>query len=42
MRPFASPFDPHDGDWFLSAGTDDAAYKRLLKPFSIPAGGGDA
>ena len=40
QRPFASPFDPHDGDWFLSAGTDDAAYKRLLKPFSIPAGGG--
>ena len=40
QRPFASPFDPHDGNWFLSAGTDDAAYKRLLKPFSIPAGGG--
>jgi murein tripeptide amidase MpaA len=38
-RPFASPFSPHDGDWFLSAGTDDAAYKRLLKPFSVPAGG---
>jgi murein tripeptide amidase MpaA len=40
QRPFASPFDPHDGDWFLSAGTDDIAYKRLLKPFQIPAGGG--
>jgi hypothetical protein len=40
VRPFASPFDPHAGDWFLSAGTDDVAYKRLLKPFSIPAGGG--
>ena len=40
MRPFASPFDPHAGDWFLSAGTDDQAYKRLQKAFSIPAGGG--
>ena len=39
-RPFASPFDPHDGDWFLSAGADDVAYKRLLKPFAIPAAGG--
>ena len=39
IRPFASPFDPHDGDWFLSAGTDDQAYKRLLKPFTVPAGG---
>ena len=39
-RPFASPFDPHAGDWFLSAGADDQAYKRLLKPFAIPAGGG--
>ena len=41
IRPFASPFDPHDGDWFLSAGATDAAYKRLLKPFSVPAGGGN-
>ena len=40
VRPFASPFDPHAGDWFLSAGTDDVAYKQLLKPVSIPAGGG--
>jgi hypothetical protein len=39
VRPFASPFDPHDGNWFLSAGTNDQAYKRLLKPFSTPAGG---
>ncbi len=39
IRPFAAPFDPHDGDWFLSAGTDDAAYKRLLKSFTVPAGG---
>ena len=34
-RPFASPFEPHDGDWFLSAGADDQAYKRLLKPFDL-------
>jgi murein tripeptide amidase MpaA len=40
IRPYASPFDPHAGSWFLSAGYDDSAYKRLLKPFSIPAGGG--
>jgi murein tripeptide amidase MpaA len=40
LRPFASPFDPHAGNWFLSAGADDAAYKRLLKPVSVPAGGG--
>ena len=38
-RPFASPFDPHEGNWFVSAGASDAAYKRLLKPFSVPAGG---
>ena len=31
----------HDGDWFMSAGAHDAAYKRLLKPFSVPAGGGN-
>ncbi len=40
LRPYASPFEPHDGNWFFSAGADDQAYKRLLKPFSIPAGGG--
>ena len=40
LRPFASPFDPFDGDWFMSAGAHDAAYKRLQKPFSVPAGGG--
>jgi len=40
LRSFASPFDPHAGSWFLSAGADDAAYKRLLKPAAIPAGGG--
>ena len=40
QRPFASPFNPHAGSWFLSAGADDIAYKRLLKPFAIPAGGG--
>jgi murein tripeptide amidase MpaA len=39
IRPFAAPFDPHAGDWFLSAGATDQAYKRLLKPFAIPAGG---
>ncbi len=40
VRPGADPFEPHDGDWFLSAGYDDVSYKRLLKPFSIPADGG--
>ncbi|HVF78265.1 MAG TPA: M14 family metallopeptidase [Solirubrobacteraceae bacterium] len=40
LRPGASPFAPHAGSWFLSAGADDVAYKRLLKPFAIPAGGG--
>jgi hypothetical protein len=39
-RPGASPFAPHEGNWFLSAGATNAAYKRLLKPFAIPAGGG--
>ncbi|HYH62962.1 MAG TPA: M14 family metallopeptidase, partial [Solirubrobacterales bacterium] len=34
-RPFANPFEPHEGDWFVSAGSTDAAYKRLLKPFSV-------
>ena len=28
-RPGASPFEPFTGDWFMSAGTDDVAYKRL-------------
>ena len=39
QRPGASPFDPHAGSWFLSAGTDDQAYKRLQKTFTVPAGG---
>jgi murein tripeptide amidase MpaA len=39
VRPFAAPFEPHAGEWFLSAGTDDQAYKRLQKTFTIPAGG---
>jgi hypothetical protein len=39
LRPFAAPFDPHAGSYFLSAGATDVAYKRLLKPFSVPAGG---
>ena len=39
VRPFAAPFDPHAGDWFLSAGATDEAYKRLQKDFSIPASG---
>jgi len=34
-RPFASPFEPVDGDWFMSAGADDAAYKRLSKTFDL-------
>ncbi len=34
-RPFASPFDPVDGDWFVSAGATDAAYKRLAKTFDL-------
>ncbi len=38
-RPYANPFEPHEGDWFASAGSTDGAYKRLLKPFSVPAGG---
>jgi len=40
QRPGAPPFEPHDGESFLSAGTHDAAYKRLSKTFTIPAGGG--
>ena len=28
-RPGASPFEPFTGDWFVSAGTDDVAYKRF-------------
>ena len=40
QRAGASPFDPFTGDWFRSAGTDDASYKRLKKAFTIPAGGG--
>jgi hypothetical protein len=38
QRPGASPFEPFTGDWFRSAGTDDAAYKRLTKSFDLPAG----
>ena len=42
IRPFASPFDPHDGRLVPVGGRRPTpAYKRLLKPFSIPAGGGD-
>ena len=34
-RPFAAPFDPVEGDWFVSAGAADAAYKRLAKTFDL-------
>lgn len=34
-RPFAAPFDPVQGDWFMSAGYADAAYKRLTKTFDL-------
>ena len=38
MRPFASPFDPHDGDWFLSAGTDDAGLQAPAQAVRDPGG----
>jgi murein tripeptide amidase MpaA len=34
-RPGASPFEPFTGDWFVSAGTDDAAYKRFQHPADL-------
>jgi murein tripeptide amidase MpaA len=34
-RPGASPFDPYTGDWFMSAGNDDASYKRLSHTFDL-------
>ncbi len=34
-RPFAAPFGPVDGDWFVSAGATDTAYKRLAKTFDL-------
>ena len=34
-RPGASPFDPFTGDWYMSAGTDDAAYKRLAHTYDL-------
>ncbi len=37
QRPYAAPFAPHAGAWFVSAGADDAAYKRLQKTFTVPA-----
>ncbi len=39
-RPFASPYEPIDGDWFVSAGSDNQAYKRFARQVAIPAGGG--
>ncbi|WP_354697419.1 hypothetical protein DSM112329_03046 [Paraconexibacter sp. AEG42_29] len=39
QRPGAPPFSPHAGSWFVSAGADDGAYKRLQKPFAVPSGG---
>ena len=34
-RPGASPFDPFTGAWYMSAGTDDAAYKRLAHTYDL-------
>ncbi|CAA9524903.1 MAG: putative zinc-binding carboxypeptidase, partial [uncultured Solirubrobacteraceae bacterium] len=35
VRPGGAPFDPYTGDWFLSAGTDDEAYKRLSRTVDL-------
>ncbi len=34
-RPFASPYEPIDGDWFVGAGADDASYKRLARQVDL-------
>jgi hypothetical protein len=36
-----NPFEPFNGDWYVYSQQADISYKRLLRPFTVPAGGGD-
>jgi hypothetical protein len=36
-----NPFEPYDGDWYWYSQQADISYKRLMRPFTMPAGGGD-
>jgi Zinc carboxypeptidase len=36
-----NPFEPFDGEWYWHSQQADISYKRLMRPFTMPAGGGD-
>jgi hypothetical protein len=35
------PFEPYDGSWYWYSQQADVSYKRLMRPFTMPTGGGD-
>ncbi|HSK16648.1 MAG TPA: M14 family zinc carboxypeptidase [Gaiellaceae bacterium] len=37
----AGGFEPYDGSFYVYSNTADVTYKRLLRPISVPAGGGE-
>ncbi|MGH2653412.1 MAG: M14 family zinc carboxypeptidase [Actinomycetota bacterium] len=36
-----SPFEPFDGDWYVYSQQADVSYKRLMRSFTVPGGGGN-
>ncbi|HEX5947960.1 MAG TPA: M14 family zinc carboxypeptidase [Actinomycetota bacterium] len=36
-----NPFEPFDGDWYVYSQQADISYKRLMRSFTVPAGGGE-
>jgi Zinc carboxypeptidase len=36
-----NPFEPFDGSWYVHSQQADVSYKRLMRPFTMPASGGD-
>jgi hypothetical protein len=36
-----NPFEPFNGAWYVYSGQADVTYKRLMRPFTMPGGGGD-
>jgi Zinc carboxypeptidase len=37
----ANPFEPFEGDWYVYSDQASVTYKRLMRSFTVPAGGGD-
>lgn len=37
----SGPFEPFDGDWYMYSQMGDVSYKRLMRSFTVPGGGGN-